>query len=650
MQMLNSGESDDVFFDSVDYLSLEESVVAEGDDLEGVLGYELWKKEPASVKERREIFLHKMGFAEFSNSGKSNGVNSAEMGSGRIVECNGAVSTSYGSSTYDKGEESLFFCGRDDDNGEANFVVEGSNHDQPRENSKAFEGDNSILLEECRNSNSHKKKMGQWWKQVISKSGKIMDRCMHKTTMKSNPEALVRNRTRVRVKKKMFKEMSALFVGQEIQAHRGIIWTMKFSPDGQYLASGGQDGVVRIWHVTSTAANTGRIANGGNVDSCGKDGRPGIRKENTTHVHAVIPDEIFQIEELPLQEFHGHVGDVLDLAWSNTNCLLSSSMDKTVRLWQVGCNECLHVFHHIDYVTCVQFSPIDDGHFISGSIDGKVRVWGVLERRVLDWVDVRDAVTAICYQPNGKGFLVGSVIGTCWFYETLGSSLQLNRHFQIHGSKKSFGNRITCIQFSQDDSWRAIILSKDSKIRIFDIRNFACKYQSLPKTGSRMPGLFTSNLRTVVSVGKDSRIYIWNYDSGYTESSSRRTQSITSCEHFRSEGACVAVPWSVPWKVSSSGCLECCRSRARGKLEAASGMQEYQCFSLGNWFSRNSPCRDSIMWPEEILPPMDLSHDPSQPQRRSGTALSATWVLVIATAGLDGTIRTFLNYRLPIPA
>jgi WD40 repeat protein len=36
---------------------------------------------------------------------------------------------------------------------------------------------------------------------------------------------------------------------QEWKAHEGHIWAMSFSRDGRYLASGGQDGIVRVWEV-----------------------------------------------------------------------------------------------------------------------------------------------------------------------------------------------------------------------------------------------------------------------------------------------------------------------------------------------------------------------------------------------------------------
>lgn len=35
--------------------------------------------------------------------------------------------------------------------------------------------------------------------------------------------------------------------------------------------------------------------------------------------------------------YSGHKADVIDLAWSKANFLLSASIDKTVRLWFVRC-------------------------------------------------------------------------------------------------------------------------------------------------------------------------------------------------------------------------------------------------------------------------------------------------------------------------
>ena len=85
---------------------------------------------------------------------------------------------------------------------------------------------------------------------------------------------------------------------------------MKFSPDSQYLASGGQDGVIRIWRVTQEDASCKGLNDEGKSDS---------GETKPSRISVVIPDKVFRIDELPLQEFHGHTSDVLDLAWSTSN-------------------------------------------------------------------------------------------------------------------------------------------------------------------------------------------------------------------------------------------------------------------------------------------------------------------------------------------
>ncbi|PON97264.1 WD repeat containing protein [Trema orientale] len=70
-----------------------------------------------------------------------------------------------------------------------------------------------------------------------------------------------------------------------------------------------------------------------------------------------------------------------------------------------------------DAVTSIQFNPVDDDYFISGSIDGKVRIWEICSCQVVHWTDVTEIVTAVCYRPDGKGGIVGSMNGSCRFYD-----------------------------------------------------------------------------------------------------------------------------------------------------------------------------------------------------------------------------------------
>jgi WD40 repeat protein len=60
-------------------------------------------------------------------------------------------------------------------------------------------------------------------------------------------------------------------------------------------------------------------------------------------------------------------------------------------------------------VTSVQFNPINDGEFITGSIDGKVRLWRISDTHVFDWVDARYMVTAVCYRPDAKVLVVNKM-------------------------------------------------------------------------------------------------------------------------------------------------------------------------------------------------------------------------------------------------
>lgn len=63
-------------------------------------------------------------------------------------------------------------------------------------------------------------------------------------------------------------------------------------------------------------------------------------------------------------------------------------MDKTVRLWHISRKECLCCFQHIEFVTAIAFHPRDDRYFLSGSLDGKLRLWNIPDKKVAVWNEV----------------------------------------------------------------------------------------------------------------------------------------------------------------------------------------------------------------------------------------------------------------------
>ncbi|XP_073315135.1 WD repeat-containing protein YMR102C isoform X1 [Primulina huaijiensis] len=476
-------------------------------------------------------------------------------------------------------------------------------------------------------------------------------------------------RVQVRHCRRRLKELSALFTRQDIQAHEGTILTMKFSLDGQYLASAGEDKLVKVWRVVDDERLNERYIP--DVDpSCvyfsvnelselsplmvEKDK---INKSNTLHrtpdsACIVFPPKIFQLQEVPLHVFQGHCGEILDLSWSKNNRLLSSSVDKTVRLWQLGVNNCLKVFLHSDYVTCIQFNPVNDDHFISGSIDGKVRIWAIDGCQVVGWTESKDIITAVSHRPDGQGGVFGSITGTCQFFEISDNHLQLETQICLTNKKKSSPcKRITGFQFLPQDPSKLLVTCADSQVRIIDGINVIAKYKGFRTCGIHLSASFTSDGKHIVSASEDSSVYVWNY-IGQEENSFFHPKAIRSFECFSAD-ASVAIPWPGS---KTGNTMDRLQSR---KLPGSSinylPFSPSTRFLLSQEFFVDSSSKGSATWPEEKLPASDQEAESSMSKsqyklfKNSWQNLSSShaYGLVIVTAGWDGRIRSFHNYGLP---
>ncbi|KAJ8538622.1 hypothetical protein K7X08_029918 [Anisodus acutangulus] len=666
---------------------------------ECALGYEFWTRDPESVDERRHRFLKWIGLN--SNCDRADGLEPDRIRDGNEAELANSES------------ENNFFSGRSSDSFEPNegTELEEDSVENPMywkirnlDNGSEFVADElgkDGMLSRLREVGTNKVFTIEEFTRTLGSSA-LVQQLLHrdikgfstvndtKTKVRSLLQKLtvstrrkektkgVQSTQRVRVQtSKESKELSSLYTGQEFLAHEGSIVTMKFSPCGQYLASAGKDGTVRVWRVIEDEIS--KNFNDQDIDpSClyfslnhlsklaslndntEKLNEMKMMRKSSESACVVLPPKLFRIMEKPVHEFRGHTGEVLALSWSKNGYLLSSSVDKTARLWQVGHDKCLGVYLHNNYVTCVEFNPMDDNYFISGSIDGKIRLWEVHGCRVIDWTDVKEIVTAVCYCPDGKGGVVGYMDGNCCFYDVLGNRLQMGIQVYLQGKKKLTNKRVTGFQYCPNDSSKIMVTSADSQVRILCGSNIICKFKGTKNLGSQCPASFTSDGKHILAVTEDSNVYIWNYsnEDGTTTSQAKK---VRSSENFVSRNASVAIPWcgfktnpgtTLPGSVLANGDVN-----ENSLPSKTSSLQD--CFSLGRVSFLDSLLKGSATWPEEKLPdsspPASVSPSIGKSEYKilksawqSALSSSHLWGLVVVTAGLDGCIRTFLNHGLPI--
>ncbi|XP_010520951.1 PREDICTED: WD repeat-containing protein 44 [Tarenaya hassleriana] len=675
-------EEDLPFFDANEEMASNSTPSGSNDSNEGSFLLDVWNGCPESVMERRRKFLEWMGVDECRvRTGNSVSVSNAES-EFDIVPVHRDGDREFSSSSQLSSFSSSSRSGMDL-SGELSLRI--------YENARRFDGTRtcSSSMASCSDSRCYQGKESEkqrsnlglvksfkkgWFCRLQSMgctSVKEVESCRMRASGYGygygyGEVVSGRRICRVKVKhcKKKVKELSALYQIQDIKAHDGSITTMKFSDDGKYLASGGEDGVVRMWKVRENKRS--KHCDCPEIDpSCmyfevddlsqlkpvsrdeEKTKMPKSLRKTSDSACVVFPSKVFRVLEKPLHEFRGHKGKILDISWSKDNYLLSASIDNTVRLWRNGSNNCLGVFRHKSYVTSVQFNPANEKYFVSGSTDGKVRIWEIPGCKVVDWADTGDIISAVCYSPDGWGGIIGFLSGDCRFFDMSGEYLELASQIHLLNKKKSSNKRITGFKFLPRDPSKVLVVSADSQVRTLHGNSVVRKYKSLCNSRSLTSVSLTSDGKHIVSACEDSNVYIWNSDDHEEEEpDSSQMKKIKSFERF-STNASVATTWS--------GCSDE-DNVPRRTLPFSSP----SCLSLSDGFAAAATTAGTVCaaatWPEENLPASPLSSSKMHVSEykflkasyQKITTSSLAWGMVIITGGWDGRIRTFQNFGLPV--
>ncbi|KAG9008429.1 hypothetical protein FRB94_013253 [Tulasnella sp. JGI-2019a] len=206
-------------------------------------------------------------------------------------------------------------------------------------------------------------------------------------------------------------------VGEAWKFHSDEVYCVAWSPDGKMIVSGSLDRTLQIWDSTTGA----RIG----------------------------------------EALHGHTDEVLCLAWSpDSKWVVSGSRDGTLRMWDssTGASVGEAWKGHTSTVFCVAWSP--DGKIASGSHDQTIRLWESSTGALIGKPWTTTYTYGLAWSPDGRRIVSATADHTLWLWDACTGEL-------IGSPWEGHSGFARCVAWSPDGKTIASG-SNDKTLRLWD--------------------------------------------------------------------------------------------------------------------------------------------------------------------------------------
>ncbi|XP_055921659.1 periodic tryptophan protein 2 homolog [Eupeodes corollae] len=204
------------------------------------------------------------------------------------------------------------------------------------------------------------------------------------------------------------------------QGHSSEMSCITYSPDGQYIATGGQDHKLKLWNTlngfcfVTFSEHTSSVT--GVQFSRNKKFLVSSSLDGTVRAYDIIRYRNFRTFTSPRPVQFACVA----IDYSGELIVAGGQDVFEIYLWSVKLGKLLEIISgHEGPVTAIAFSPTPTSStLISGSWDKTIKIWNCLESNSdHETIDLLSDVTCVAFKPNGEEVAVGTLNGNITVFD-----------------------------------------------------------------------------------------------------------------------------------------------------------------------------------------------------------------------------------------
>jgi WD40 repeat protein/transcriptional regulator with XRE-family HTH domain len=287
----------------------------------------------------------------------------------------------------------------------------------------------------------------------------------------------------------------------------GIIHAVAFEPDGVRLAAASEDGGVKVWDVTTgletvSLPRTSGLYDvaflaAGRIATAGQDGTTRLWDANTGQQMLVLA---------------GPTSTVISVAGGpDGKRVATGAYDGSLRIWDATPGrELLTIQGHSEIVWDVAYSP-DGERIASAGADGAARLWDARSGQPLLTIsqagDPTDGLTGITFSPDGSRIATGSMSGIIRLYDSKTGEMQMvlrgHKNYVLEMALSPDGKRLASA--SWDGTAKVWDLVRGTEISTFAGHGSSTLVSSV---------VFSPDGQQVITGGDDRFVRVWEASTG----------------------------------------------------------------------------------------------------------------------------------------